>query len=117
MINRDRRLMLGQVVAAFAAVAVAPLAVACGEKHEATEYVVEIKGSEFATLDLKVKSGDIVTWVNRDIVPHTATAKDETWDTGLIATNERKSIVVTAEMNPDYYCRFHPMMVAKLEIA
>ena len=116
MIDKNRRQILGKIAAAGVAAIAVPLAMACDDKHQATEHVVEIKDSQFTPLDLKVKSGDTIIWVNLDIVPHTATAKDGTWDTGLIATNERKSIVVVAEMNPDYYCRFHPVMIAKLEI-
>ncbi len=65
---------------------------------------------------LRVRVGDRISWTNRDIAPHTATALDRSWDTGRIDKDETKSIVVTADLSPAYFCRFHPNMKAHLEI-
>ncbi len=85
-------------------------------QSEVTEHIVEITDFAFVPAKLEVKSGDTVTWINRDIAPHTATADDGSWDTGLIGQNERGSVVVDSAMLTDYYCQYHPMMKAKLEI-
>lgn len=115
-VNKSRRRFLGQTTAAFAAVVLAPLAVACDDKAEKAVHTVEIKSFQFEPLSVKVKVGDTITWINHDIVPHTATAKDDSWDTGLIAAGDSKSVVVTNDMILDYYCRYHPMMIAKIEL-
>jgi plastocyanin len=50
--------------------AAAPTAVAAlGQKHQ-----VSIKGSAFVPLEVRVKPGDSVTWVNQDARPHTVTS-------------------------------------------
>ena len=86
------------------------------EQRQSVEHVVEIKDFEFVPRVLHVRVGDTVRWVNRDIVPHTATAKNKSWDTKNLARGEVKTIVVTHDMARDYYCRFHPMMLGRLVI-
>ena len=81
------------------------------------QHVIEIVRFRFMPDPLVVRPGDTVTWINRDIVPHTATALDESWDTGEIAPGKEGSVVVTAGFSTDYFCRFHPSMKAVLRVA
>ena len=71
---------------------------------------------EFVPSVLTVRPGDLVTWVNLDIAPHTATARDGAWDTEGLDTNEEATVAVRAGMATDYFCAFHPMMKGKLRI-
>ncbi|TFG88373.1 MAG: copper-binding protein [Hyphomicrobiales bacterium] len=68
---------------------------------------------------LPVKIGDTVTWTNRDIVPHTVTAEDGSWDSGEIAPGATWSMTVTdqtfAETAGAYFCGYHPVMQSRLE--
>ncbi len=80
------------------------------------EHVVEITGLEFVPESIKVNPGDTITWVNRDIVPHTATSKDGTWDTGTINQNESMSLIVSKKMTSAYNCRFHVNMTGTVVI-
>ena len=80
------------------------------------EHIIEIQSFQFSTKTLAVTPGDIVTWINRDSAPHTATATDSSWDTGLIAQGERKSVTMASGMAADYFCRFHPIMKAKVSV-
>ena len=80
------------------------------------QQVTQIARFRFTPDPLVVRPGDTVTWINRDIVPHTVTAVDESWDTGEIAPGSEGSIVVTAGLSADYFCRFHPSMKATLQI-
>ena len=82
----------------------------------ATKSVFEIRSFEFRLETPVVKPGDVIVWVNKDIVPHTATAKDGSWDSGLIESGGEWQMVVTDDMAQAYYCRFHPSMTAELEI-
>ena len=76
-------------------------------------HIVEIVDFKFSPATLSVRAGDRVTWINMDIVPHTATAGDGSWDTGELGRNERGEIVVTDGLAGSYFCRFHPNMTAK----
>ena len=81
------------------------------------QHVVEIRNLEFTPKELKVTPGDTITWINYDVVPHTVTADDESWDSSLISAQGKWQMVVTADMYSSYFCRFHPTMKAKLEIS
>ena len=78
--------------------------------------VIEIRGFEFVPETPAVKPGDVIVWINRDIVPHTTTAKDGSWDSGLIKTGDEWQMVVEDDTSQTYYCRFHPSMIARLDI-
>ncbi len=80
-------------------------------------HVVEIRNLEFTPKELAVAPGDTITWVNYDLVPHTVTADDESWDSGLIDAQGQWETVVQADMHATYFCRYHPSMTARLCIA
>ena len=83
--------------------------------NAADTHTVRINGFAFMPERLQAKEGDKIIFVNEDIVPHTATATDESWDTGSLDTGEGAEIILSADMTMDYYCRFHPMMKAVIE--
>lgn len=78
--------------------------------------IVEIQKFKFAPKTSTLKPGDIIVWVNKDIVAHTATAKDKSWDSGLIKPSAEWQMVVKDDTSLAYFCRFHPSMTARLEI-
>jgi plastocyanin len=59
--------------------------------------------------------GDTIEWDNKDIVVHTATARDKSWDV-MIAPNSKNSIVLKSAGTVAYYCRFHPNMVGQITV-
>jgi plastocyanin len=77
-------------------------------------HTVEIHQFAFKPASLEIKLGDTVVWINKDIAPHTATAVDDSWNSGTIAFNESKSVLFDNDTLLSYYCRFHPAMKAKL---
>src|SRR5687767_3014533 len=58
------------------------------------KHVIEIEGFEYKPARLRVRPGDTIVWVNRDIVPHTATADSRKWDTGNIAHGAVGTVVM-----------------------
>jgi plastocyanin len=64
----------------------------------------------FVPADVTVAAGDTVVWSNSDIVPHSATARDASWDSKAIAVNESWKFVARGAGRHDYYCVFHPTM-------
>lgn len=118
MANLTRRKILSSTVAAISAAVTYPLVVNAAQADETSPSVhtVNITRLKFVPDQLNVKLGDTIIWRNHDIAPHTATASDESWDTGLIKKGETKQLVVTKEFAGDYFCRFHPHMVAGLKI-
>jgi plastocyanin len=84
--------------------------------RKAKLWIVEISAFAFSPSALEIESGDRVRWINRDIVPHTATASDESWDTGALGSNESAEILFGAQRAETYFCRFHPMMASRLRV-
>ena len=78
--------------------------------------VIEIRGFAYLPEDPKVKPGDLVIWINRDIVPHTVTARDESWNSGSIETGQEWHMTVEQDTTGRYFCRFHPSMTASITI-
>ena len=91
----------------------------------------------FSPVNVKVKVGTVITWVNKDSVAHTVTAifgksvtqpkvAAQIFDSGVatgIMTGKTFSYVVTMaayNFNPDhtviYFCQYHPVMLAELTI-
>ncbi len=66
----------------------------------------------FAPGELKAKVGDTITWINRDIVAHTATMRGG-FDV-MIEANKSASLVLTKAGIVEYYCRFHPNMKGRI---
>lgn len=81
-----------------------------------TTHVIEIHRMKFQTISLNVKVGDKVTWINKDLVPHTATANDKSWDSGRLGKGESFSLVITDQTSLDYFCFYHRQMKAKLTL-
>ncbi len=77
---------------------------------------VVISQFEYSPGVLDVRAGDVIIWVNDDIVPHTATAEDLSWDTGEIVSGDSKSLMVTEGFSANYFCRYHPMMKASVSL-
>ncbi len=108
---------LRTVVAVAAAVLIfSSICPAIAEDAAPQEHIVEIRNLTFIPPELTVAPGDTITWVNYDFVPHTVTADDESWDSGLIEANGKWQTVVTANMYKTYFCRYHPNMKAGLNI-
>jgi len=82
---------------------------AAGKNHE-----VAIEGMKFVPERLEVAVGDTVTWTNKDIVPHTVTAKAARIESGDLAQGKRYRLVVKKKGQIDYVCRLHPGMKAGL---
>lgn len=86
----------------------------CRAERRPGRHVVEITHFLFAPDTLHVAVGDTIVWVNRDAVPHTATAGDGGWDSGSIAAQARWTHVV--DRPGEYVCTIHPSMVGWIEV-
>lgn len=106
----ERRNLLKLVVATLVATAASGVSGAA----ERPPIVIEIKDFEYGPEKAAVAVGDSVIWRNLDIVPHTVTAMDDSWDSGLIEAGGEWQTRVTEDMVSDYYCRYHPSMTASL---
>lgn len=100
------RLAAARGAVAFFGVA---LATACARSTPGA-HTVEIRGFAYVPDTLEVAAGDTVVWVNRDIVPHTATQDGRAWDSGSLGTAVAWRVVAASPGRQLYYCTFHPTM-------
>lgn len=108
--------IIGLIVVAFATTVVFhPTREAWATERQ--RLIVEIHKFKFVPGTLVVRAGDIVVWRNKDIVPHTVTSKDASWDSGTIEAGREWEAVITRSMTLGYFCEFHPSMVAGLAVS
>lgn len=79
-------------------------------------HVVEVRGFEYHPETLTIAAGDTVVWVNRDIVPHTATAAGGGWDSGAIESGGVRGRVFSGAGTAPYTCTYHPGMRGRIVI-
>jgi plastocyanin len=70
----------------------------------------------FSPAAAAAKVGDTIEWVNKDILAHTATARNGDFDV-TIPPKQTVKLVLKKAGDVDYYCRFHPNMKAALKVA
>lgn len=75
---------------------------------------VTIQNMAFSPASLTVKVGDKVTWTNQDSVGHSATADDNSFDTGVIAQGQSGSNTFSKTGTYTYHCSVHPNMKATI---
>ena len=61
------------------------------------------------------KVGDTIEWINKDILAHTATARNGDWDV-MLPPKKNGTLVLKKSGTIEYYCRFHPNMKATLTV-
>jgi plastocyanin len=81
------------------------------------EQVVTIHDFAFDPADLTVTAGTTVTWVNKDVAPHTATGLDRAvLQSGTLKTGESFSQVFDTPGTYEYFCEFHPNMKGTITV-
>lgn len=79
------------------------------------EYTVTVDKLKFGPVPIEVHVGDVIVWQNNDILRHTATADDDSFDIDLPPQSEARMTVETAG-SFGFYCRFHPGMTGTLVV-
>ena len=86
-------------------------------KHlQASLHLVTMEGLQFSPAALTVQRGERVTWVNHDLVPHTATAASHAFDSQNIPPNASWTLVPRKAGTFSYACAFHPTMKGILTV-
>ena len=94
-----------------AALALAPAAQAAPRTHK-----IVIVQMAFGPMPAGLRVGDTIVWVNQDIFQHTATARDHSFD-AVLPPKATARVRLSKAGTIAFYCRFHPGMTGKLEVA
>lgn len=90
---------------------------AASKKKGHSKHIVVIENMVFNPKEIAVHAGDTIVWINKDLVPHTATGIDNTMESGSISAGSKWSTRIKNEMVGDYRCSFHPTMTGSITLA
>jgi plastocyanin len=79
-------------------------------------HTVIIEDMQFNPAELRVRRGERIVWMNKDLFPHTVTAASHAFDSGSIAANASWAYVPRQAGEYAYGCTFHPTMKAVLKV-
>ena len=97
-------------------VLLATVGVVVGDEPRSRTHIVTIEGMRFEPDVLTVTSGDTIVWVNKDLVPHTATSKAGSFDSKDIQADKSWRHTIRQTGDFAYVCTFHPTMKAMLRV-
>jgi plastocyanin len=103
-------------IGAIAMLASLSLARAADADAAPPTHTIEMRNMRFGPIPGNIKAGDRIIWVNRDIVAHTATAVDDSFDVEVPSGGSVTTVAGSAGKVP-FYCRYHPGMRGELVIS
>jgi plastocyanin len=89
---------------------------AAEKRIEPKTHTVTIQGMRFQPERLTVARGDTIVWVNKDLVPHTATSEAGRVDSHTVETGNSWQFTARRKGECPYVCTFHPTMTAMLNV-
>ena len=95
-----------------AAALLLPMPLAAAAPHT---YTVVIDKLKFGAVPAELHKGDAILWVNRDILRHSATAVNHSFDIDLPAGAKAKMVLKSSGSIP-FVCRYHPGMRGVLRV-
>lgn len=82
-----------------------------------TKNKIEIKDFMFSPPTITVKSGETITWINRDEEPHTIVSVGKQFPkSSALDTDQEFSITVSAPGTYEYFCSVHPKMTGTIVV-
>ena len=63
-----------------------------------------------------MKVGTVVTWTNRDDVPHTVTSSDGVLASPALDTDDSFSVEFKEAGSHVYFCQLHPHMTGRITV-
>jgi plastocyanin len=81
---------------------------------QATSHIVTIETMKYSPETLTVHAKDTVTWMNKDLFPHTVTADNKSFDSKTIEAGKSWKYTAIKKGHFNYHCDLHMTMKAKL---
>jgi plastocyanin len=87
-----------------------------GEPPKPKTHTVTMENMRFQPETLTVSRGDTIVWINKDLVPHTATSKTGGFDSQVIQAAKSWRFTAAKKGKFAYICTFHPTMTGTLQV-
>jgi plastocyanin len=116
---RRKLFFTGSVVALSLALAAGVILHPTRAKSEDTQTAsmeVRVDNFTFGPDTLTVPANSIVTWVNKDDIPHVIASNDGLFKSKALDTDDKYSYTFTKPGTYAYYCSVHPKMVGKIVV-
>jgi plastocyanin len=78
-------------------------------------YTVVVEKMKFGPLPAQLHKGDVIIWVNRDFLRHSATASDHSFDVDLQPNAKGRTVLNKTGAIP-FVCKYHPGMRGVLQV-
>ena len=75
---------------------------------------VKIDNFAFTPVEVTVKAGTQVSWINHDDIPHTVDSTQGKFKSSALDTNDTFQFRFTEPGEYPFYCRMHPRMTGKI---
>jgi len=83
----------------------------------AKENRIEIKDFAFSPQAITVRSGEKITWINRDEEPHTIVSVEKQFKkSSALDTDQEFTVIAGAAGTYTYYCSVHPKMTGTIVV-
>jgi plastocyanin len=101
---------------AVVALVVCSMGLAASGRAKPKTHTVTMEGMRFQPERLTVARGDTIVWVNKDLVPHTATSKAGGFDSQIILAEKSWRFTPRKKGEFAYTCTYHPQMKGMLHV-
>lgn len=81
-----------------------------------TQTMVEIRNFAFQPSQINLQRGSVLTWINRDQIPHSVTSDTGLWDSGMLQTGQSFSKSFDSPGDYTYHCSPHPYMKGRIHV-
>jgi plastocyanin len=108
-----------RIAALLCAISFSYLSAPAGEMKEAgtSGNRIEIKDFAFNPQTITVKSGERITWINRDEEPHTIVSVEKQFKkSSALDTDQEFTITAGPPGTYTYYCSVHPKMTGTIVV-
>ena len=83
---------------------------------QSNQQTVSIRDFSFQPAQLSVEPGTTVTWTNEGNEPHTVTANNGLFDSGMLYPGDSYSVQFDGMGTLSYYCTLHPSMTGGITV-
>ena len=89
---------------------------AMGGQPTQNAWSVSIEDFYFEPTDAAIAPGDQITWINEGSAPHTVTADDGSFDSGVLNPGDTYTVPFVGAGTVTYHCSVHPNMVGSVTV-
>lgn len=75
-----------------------------------------LSNTAYAPNPISIAVGDTITWTNNDVVAHTSTGDDGSWNSGTVNPGANFSRTFPSAGTFSYHCTIHPGMVGTVTV-